>query len=328
MTSTNDANDAPASTAETADEMVWVSGGEFMMGSDDYYPEERPAHKVRVDGFWVDRHTVTNTDFKRFVDDTGYVTVAERELDPAQFPGAPPENLKPGSMLFLPTSGPVDLGDYSNWWQWAPGTSWLSPTGPGSSTEGLEDHPVVHVAYEDAEAYATWAGKRLPTEAEWEYAARGGHDDWKFAWGNEDAQETAPLANTWQGAFPWQNELTDGYERTAPVGTYPPNDFGLYEVTGNVWEWTSDWFIHRHGNNVSSPCCSIAVNPRIQSVEKSYDPNQPHIRIPRKVVKGGSHLCSPAYCLRYRPSARQPQMIDTGMSHIGFRCVRSPMPSA
>jgi formylglycine-generating enzyme required for sulfatase activity len=188
--------------------------------------------------------------------------------------------------------------------------------------------PVTHISYFEAEAYAAWAGKRLPTEAEWEYAARGGHNDRKFTWGDEDVQESAPLANTWQGAFPWQNDLTDGYERTAPVGTYPPNDFGIHEVTGNVWEWTSDWFIHRHGTEVSSPCCSIPVNPRIENVEESYDPNQPQFRIPRKVVKGGSHLCSPVYCLRYRPSARQPQMVDTGMSHIGFRCVRSHAPSA
>ena len=287
-----------------------------------------PAHRVRVDSFWVDPAAVTNAEYQRFADETGYVTVAERELDPALYPGAPPENLKPGSMLFVPTRGPVDLRDYSNWWRWAPGTSWRSPTGPGSSIDTLEDHPAVHIAYEDAEAYASWAGKRLPTESEWEYAARGGHEGRNFAWGDEDVQETAPLANTWQGAFPWENALADGYERTAPVGTYPPNDFGLYEMTGNVWEWTSDWFVVRHANEVGAPCCSVPVNPRVENIEESYDPSQPQIRIPRKVVKGGSHLCSPVYCLRYRPAARQPQMIDTGMSHIGFRCVRSAEPAA
>lgn len=328
MTTTTDAKDGGETPQGFADGMVWVPGGEFVMGADNYYPEERPAHRVRVDGFWVDPATVTNAEYQRFADETGYVTVAERELDPALYPGAPPENLKPGSMLFVPTRGPVDLRDYSNWWRWAPGTSWRSPTGPGSSIDTLEDHPVVHIAYEDAEAYASWAGKRLPTESEWEYAARGGHEGRNFAWGDDDVQETAPLANTWQGSFPWQNALTDGFERTAPVGTYPPNDFGLYEMTGNVWEWTSDWFVARHPNEISSPCCSISVNPRIDDMEKSYDPSQPDIQIPRKVVKGGSHLCSPAYCLRYRPAARQPQMIDTGMSHIGFRCVRSAEPAA
>ncbi|MEM7464168.1 MAG: formylglycine-generating enzyme family protein [Pseudomonadota bacterium] len=304
--------------------MVWVPGGVFKMGSDDFYPEERPAHEVQVDGFWIDTFAVTNEEYGRFVEATGYKTMAERPLDPADFPGAPAENLKPGSMLFTPTKGPVDLQDYTNWWAWTPGTDWRHPTGPESSLDGLEKHPVVHIAYEDAIAYADWAGKRLPTEAEWEYAARGGLDAKSFSWGDEDVSDSAPLANTWQGEFPWQNIMTDGYADTAPVGSFPANGFGLFEMTGNVWEWTSDWYIPRHEYHEEEPknaCCSIPVNPRISNMEKSYDPNQPQFQIPRRVVKGGSYLCSPSYCLRYRPAARQPQMIDTGMSHIGFRCV-------
>ena len=302
-------------------DMVWVAGGEFKMGSDLYYPEERPVHDVRVDGFWVDHFLVTNEQFGRFVDATGYRTLAERALDPADFPGAPEENLVPGSMLFQKTAGPVELTDYRNWWAWVPGTSWRHPSGPGSSLEGLQNHPVVHVAFEDAEAYAQWAGKQLPTEAEWEYAARGGLDGKDFAWGDEDSSPETPLANTWQGEFPWQNLLTDGFEGTSPVGHYPPNGFGLYDVCGNTWEWTSDWYVNRSADVVEKSCCGVMVNPRIDSEEGSYNPAQPEFRIPRKVVKGGSHLCAPNYCLRYHPAARQPQMIDTGMSHIGFRCI-------
>lgn len=304
-------------------DMVWVPGGRFHMGSDDFYPEERPVHDVSVDGFWIDLFTVTNEKFEQFVAATGYLTLAERELDPAEFPGAPAENLEPGSMLFKPTTGPVDLKDYTNWWDWAPGTNWRHPLGPESSLAGMDQHPVVHIAYEDAEAYADWVGKKLPTEAEWEYAARGGHDGRKFAWGDEDFSDEEPLANTWQGKFPWQNLLIGGYERTTPVGSFPANDFGLSDMTGNVWEWTCDWYVPRHANEVIKSCCGVAVNPRIDSADKSYDPAQPQFQIPRKVVKGGSYLCAPNYCLRYRPAARQPQMIDTSMSHIGFRCILS-----
>jgi formylglycine-generating enzyme len=292
------------------------------MGSEDHYPEEAPVHEVAVDAFWMDTHAVTAGEFARFVAASGYLTLAERALDPADFPGAPPENLVPGSMLFRKTAGPVDLADYRHWWTWAPGTSWRHPLGPGSSIEGLEEHPVVHVAYEDAEAYARWAGKDLPTEAEWEFAARGGLDGKHFTWGDEDFPDGKAMANSWQGEFPWQNLAIDGFEGTAPVGSFPPNGYGLYDMAGNVWEWTSDWFVPRHADGIVKACCGMSTNPRIESPDESYDPRQPQFRIPRKVVKGGSHLCAPNYCLRYRPAARQPQMVDTSMSHIGFRCVR------
>jgi sulfatase modifying factor 1 len=302
-------------------DMLWIPGGTFLMGSEDFYPEEGPVHEVSVDGFWMDRHTVTNQEFARFVDATGYVTVAERELNPADYPGAPPENLVPGALVFQRSRGPVDLKDYRNWWVWTPGTSWRHPHGPASSITGIEQHPVVHVAYEDAEAYARWAGKELPTEAEWERAARGGLEGKKFTWGDEHFPGGKAMANAWQGEFPWQNLLLDGFTGTAPVGSFPPNGYGLLDMAGNVWEWTSDWYVHNHANEIGQACCGPAVNPRIASQQKSYDPRQPQIRIPRRVVKGGSHLCAPNYCLRYRPAARQPQMIDTGMSHIGFRCI-------
>ena len=305
-------------------EMIWIPGGKFRMGSEDFYPEERPVHDVVVDGFWMDRYEVTNEQFAEFVGASGYVTLAERPLDPADFPGAPPENLVPGSMVFHKTKGPVELDNYRNWWAWLPGTSWRHPFGPHSTIEGVEQHPVVHVAFEDAEAYANWAGKELPTEPEWEFAARGGLDGAAFTWGGEDFPNGKAMANSWQGEFPWQNLLADGYDRTSPVGSFPPNGYGLYDMAGNVWEWTSDWYVPRHADEVVKSCCGPSTNPRISSPEKSYDPAQPQFRIARKVVKGGSHLCAPNYCLRYRPAARQPQMIDTGMSHIGIRCIRRP----
>jgi formylglycine-generating enzyme len=269
---------------------------------------------------------VTNGQFARFVAATGYMTVAERAIDPADFPGAPEDNLVPGSMVFQKTKGPVDLRNYVNWWAWVPGTSWRRPTGPQSSIEGIEQHPVVHVAYEDAEAFARWAGKELPTEAEWERAARGGLDGKQFTWGDEDFPDGRAMANFWQGEFPWQNTLIDGFEGTSPVGRFPANYYGLLDMAGNVWEWTSDWYVHRLADEVVKSCCGPAINPRISSLEKSYDVRQPQFHSPRKVVKGGSHLCAPDYCLRYRPAARQPQMIDTGMSHIGFRCISRNLP--
>jgi sulfatase modifying factor 1 len=308
--------------------MICIPGGTFLMGSEDFYPEERPVHEVTVDGFWIERCQVTNEQFARFVEATGYVTVAERPLRAEDFPGAPAENLVPGSMVFHTTTKPVDLRDYTNWWAWTPGASWRQPFGPRSSLEGLEQHPVVHIAYEDAEAYARWAGKRLPTEAEWEFASRGGLDGKKFTWGDEHFPEGKAMANSWQGEFPWQNLLVDGYEGTSPVGSFPPNGYGLFDMAGNVWEWTSDWYVPRRVGEVVKPCCGPPVNPRIASPDQSYDPAQPQFRIPRKVVKGGSHICAPNYCLRYRPAARQPQMIDTGMSHIGFRCILWPAVSA
>jgi sulfatase modifying factor 1 len=303
--------------------MRWIPGGTFRMGSEDFYPEERPVHDVRVDGFWMDHCTVTNAQFARFAEATRYVTVAERPITAEDFPGAPAENLLPGSMLFQKAAGPVDLNNYANWWAWTPGTSWRHPHGPGFGLEGLAQHPVVHVAYEDAEAYARWAGKELPSEAEWEFAARGGLDGKKFTWGDEHFPGDKPQANSWQGEFPWHNTLLDGYEGTAPVGSYPPNGYGLVDMAGNVWEWTSDWYVARLGGEMHA-CCGPAVNPRIASADQSYNPRQPQFRIPRKVVKGGSFLCAPNYCLRYRPAARQPQMLDTGMSHIGFRCIIRP----
>jgi formylglycine-generating enzyme required for sulfatase activity/uncharacterized membrane protein YkvA (DUF1232 family) len=301
--------------------MSWIPRGTFLMGSEDFYPEEGPVHEVTVDGFWIDQHPVTNEEFARFVQATGFVTVAERALNPADFPGAPPENLVPGALVFQKTQGPVDLTSYFNWWAWVPGASWRHPQGPQSSLGGIELYPVVHIAYEDAEAYASWAGKELPTEAEWERAARGGVEGKKFTWGDEHFPNGKAMANSWQGEFPWQNLLVDGFEGTSPVGSFPPNGYGLFDMAGNVWEWTSDWYVHSHKDEAAPSCCGPAHNPRISSQEKSYDPRQPKVRIPRKVVKGGSHLCAPNYCLRYRPAARQPQMIDTGMSHIGFRCV-------
>jgi formylglycine-generating enzyme required for sulfatase activity len=306
------------------DQMILIPGGNFLMGSDHFYPEEKPVRRVQVDAFYIDPYQVTNKQYKKFVDATGYITVAERPLNPADYPDADSALLVPGALVFRKAEHPVNLNNYHNWWEWVPGTSWKHPKGPSSRLEGIEQHPVVHIAYEDAEAYATWAGKELPSEAEWEFASRGGLDGMHFTWGNEDPQLTAPKANTWQGQFPHQNLLVDGYEGTAPVGSFDPNGYGLYDMAGNVWEWTSDWYVPRVDESAEKvkTCCTSQVNPRVVSPDMSYDPNQPQVRIPRKVVKGGSHLCAPNYCLRYRPAARQPQMIDTGMSHIGFRCIK------
>ncbi|MGH8774691.1 MAG: formylglycine-generating enzyme family protein [Jiangellaceae bacterium] len=292
----------------------------FTMGSDRHYAEEGPAHRVTLDGFWMETHQVTNARFAGFVRDSGYVTVADRPLDPAAFPGAPAENLQPGSMVFTMTPGPVDLRHINQWWTWTPGASWRHPEGKGSSVTGREDHPVVHVAYEDAQAYATWAGRSLPTEAEWEAAACGDLDGAAYTWGDTPEQPGQQLANYWHGAFPWRPD--SGYGATAPVGSYPANGYGLFDMAGNVWEWTSDWYATRHADDTDSdkPCC-LPRNPRGPGVDGSFDTRQPQFRVPRKVIKGGSFLCADSYCMRYRPAARRPQMIDTGMSHIGFRCV-------
>ena len=307
--------------------MTWLEGGRFAMGSDDFYPDEGPIRLVEVDGFWISRFTVTNAQFASFVDATGYVTEAERRPDPALFPGAAPEDLVPGALVFAMTPNPVDLRDYSQWWSWTPGANWRQPLGPGSSIDGLESHPVVQVSHGDAEAFCRWAGLALPTEAEWEYAARGGLDRAIFTWGEHDPQETAPLANTWQGGFPYQNTELDGWTRTAPVGSYPPNGFGLHDMAGNVWEWTDDWYTAGRSRRPSSPCCAPEGRHAGPPPEESFDPAMPEIRIPRKVIKGGSYLCTPQYCYRYRPAARQPQTVDTAASHIGFRCIsRDPEP--
>jgi formylglycine-generating enzyme required for sulfatase activity len=300
--------------------MVWMPGGAFHMGSNHFYPEERPVREVHLDGFWIDRHPVTNHQFSQFAAAAGYVTIAEQPPDPTLYPGAPPENLVAGSMVFAPTSGPVDLRDSSQWWAWIPGANWRHPHGPASSIEGLGDHPVVQVALADVEAYCSWAGARLPTEAEWEFAARGGLDGAIFTWGDEERPNGHLMANTWQGHFPWQNTREDGYVYTSPVGSFPANGYGLLDMAGNVWEWTADWYASARPRATERGCCT-SVNPRGGEREASINPQQNQFRIPRKVVKGGSHLCSPSYCLRYRPAARQPQDIDTGMSHLGFRCV-------
>ena len=295
---------------------MWIPGGEFRMGSDDHYPEEAPARQVEVSGFWMGRTCVTNDAFAEFVNDTGYVTVAERPLDPADFPGAPAENLVPGSMVFTMTPGPVDLRHISQWWTWTPGASWRDPYGSGHLADDHARHPVVHVAHEDALAYANWAGLSLPTEAQWECAARGGLVGATYVWGDAPEATEEKRAHYWHGDFPWRAE--PGYGTTAPVAQYPPNGFGLFDVAGNVWEWTDDWFTEDRFADVS-PCCAPR-DPRGGSSEESLDPRQPQFRVPRKVIKGGSFLCADSYCLRYRPAARRPQMIDTGMSHIGFRC--------
>ena len=300
--------------------MVWVPGGTFRMGSEDHYPEEAPVHSVSVDGFWMDKFQVTNAQFAMFVRDTGYVTMAERPPDAELYPDAPEENLVPGSLVFQMTEGPVNLRYVDQWWAWTPGACWRRPGGPGTHIRKRQRHPVVHIAYEDAIAYAEWAGKALPAEAEWEFAARGGMEGAEFSWGDEHTPKGTYMANTWQGEFPWQNQVNDGFKDTAPVGSFPANDYGLYDMAGNAWDWTTDWWSEGHPEDADKPCC-IPDNPRGGKKEQSYDPAAPQWRIPRRVVKGGSYLCAPNYCLRYRPAARRPQMIDTGTTHISFRCV-------
>lgn len=290
--------------------MVWIPGGSFVMGSDDHYPEEAPAHREEVEGFWIDRAPVTNAQFQKFVKATGYQTVAERSADPELYPGASAEQLRPASIVFVPPPGPVLQANHYSWWRYVPGANWRHPEGPGSSIKGREQHPVVHVAHADAAAYATWLGKQLPTEIEWERAAWGGREGCEFAWGDELHPGGIPVANTFQGDFPHHNSRLDGYARTSPVGAFPPNGYGLLDMIGNVWEWTDSWY----GSHAAPACCGNAR-------EASIDPSSQHGRVPRKVVKGGSFLCAPSYCRRYRPAARMAQGLDTSTCHMGFRCI-------
>jgi formylglycine-generating enzyme len=313
--------------APNTDGMIWIPGGEFMMGSEDQIARknEQPPHPVRVSGFWLDETPVTNEQFARFVKATSYVTVAERKPDWEELrkqlpPGTPkpdPSLLVAGSMVFTPSEGPVDLSRMDHFWRWVPGASWHQPEGPGSDLKGRESHPVVQVCWEDAEAYAKWLGKRLPTEAEWEFAAKGGSEA-RYHWGDEFQPEGKHMANTWTGKFPYQNTREDGFERTAPVKSFPPNGYGLYDMAGNVWNWCSDWYqTDIHASRASEPACSDPTGPTVVARQSQ----------PSRVTKGGSFLCHPEYCASYRPSARRGLSPDTGMSHVGFRCaVNAPMP--
>jgi formylglycine-generating enzyme required for sulfatase activity len=308
--------------------MLWIPGGEFTMGTDSElgWADEKPPHRVRVDGFWIDTTEVTNAQFRGFVEATGYVTTAEKapvleeimkQLPPGTKPPAK-ESLVPGSMVFTPPKGAVNLKDFSQWWAWTPGADWRHPEGPSSNIGGRENHPVVHVSWDDATAYAKWAGKRLPTEAEWEFAARGGLDRKVYTWGDEAPSERRHLANIWQGEFPHHNTAADGYPRTAPVGSFSPNGYGLFDMAGNVWEWCSDWYDREaYSHRIARP---VTVNPT--GPLQTRDPQHPYE--PRRVQRGGSFLCHASYCLRYRPSARHGTSPDSGMSHAGFRCVMTP----
>lgn len=305
--------------------MVWIPGGEFTMGTDEEeaYPAEKPAHRVKVDGFWMDETEVTNEQFKKFVDATGYVTVAEKKPEWEQLkkqlpPGSSPppeENLVPGSLVFTPPSYAVSLDDYSQWWSFRPDANWKQPDGPGSTIEGKSNHPVVHIAYDDAIAFAAWAGKRLPTEAEWEFASRGGVDSERYSWGKEYRPQGKYMANTFQGVFPGTNDGEDGFTGSSPVKTFPPNRYGLYDIIGNAWEWTSDYFDANYYGELAKS--RLTVNPK--GATKPYDPNEPFAE--KRVTRGGSFLCATNYCVNFRPSARQGTTFDSGMSHVSFRCV-------
>jgi sulfatase modifying factor 1 len=304
-------------------DMIWIPGGTFRMGSDSHYPDEGPSHRVTVDGFWMDRTPVTNQQFARFVESTSHITLAEMPPSVVDDTGVQEGQFAAGSLLFVKPNGPIDRQNLANWWHWARGADWRHPRGATSSIERLDQHPVVHVTYGDAEAFAEWHGKSLPTEAEWEFAARGGLDGAAYAWGDQFLPGGRHMANTWQGEFPWQSTGEDGYEGTSPVGVFPPNGYGLYDTIGNVWEWTTDWYQSAHPAEVVEACC-IPRNPCGPRVEQSYDPWQPSVRVPRKVLKGGCYLCAPNYCRRFRPAARFPQPGDTSACHIGFRCIVRP----
>ncbi len=318
----------PQPPGRAPDGMRWIPGGEFTMGGGGPLsrPEEQPRHRVRVGGFWIDEHEVTNAEFRQFVAATHYLTTAERPIDWNELrqqlpPGTPKpadEKLRPGSLVFAPPAGPVRLDDVHGWWKWTPGASWQHPEGPQSDLGGRENHPVVHVSWHDAAAYAGWAGKRLPTEAEWEFAARGGMDEKPFTWGDEPFSERRPQANIWQGDFPHRNSAADGFAGTAAVGSFPPNGYSLYDMAGNVWEWCADWY---------DPAAYARLDPRTvlenpTGPSRSFNPRNP--RELQRSQRGGSFLCSDSYCSRYRPGARQGCSPDTGMSHVGFRCVLTP----
>ncbi|HEY2585678.1 MAG TPA: formylglycine-generating enzyme family protein [Tepidisphaeraceae bacterium] len=320
----------PKSGAASQSGMRWIPGAEYVMGTDDpkSLHNERPAHRVRVDGFWMDVHDVTNGEFRRFVDATGYVTTAERkpqweEIRKQLPPGTPrPDDamLVAGALVFTPTDHAVDLRDLSQWWRWVPGASWRHPHGPGSDIAGKDDYPVVQVSWDDAGGYAKWAGKRLPTEAEWEYAARGGKYGTRYYWGDEFRPGGRFMCNTFTGLFPVKDTGEDGFAGPSPVGAFPPNGYGLYDMAGNVWQWCSDWYrADMHAQNAQTDCC---VNPAGPS--ESLDPNEPYM--PKRVVKGGSFLCSDSYCESYRPTARRGTPPDTGTNHTGFRCAKSAEP--
>ncbi|MBI3881673.1 MAG: formylglycine-generating enzyme family protein [Verrucomicrobia bacterium] len=300
--------------------MVWIAGGTFAMGSEKGQTDEKPVHDVSVDGFWMDRFEVTNEKFEQFAKDSGYITTAERKPDPKDFPGVPLENLVAGSIVFSPPPGDgVPLDNHMIWWSYVPGANWRHPQGPDADLKGLEKHPVVHISWFDAVAYAKWksekTGKphRLPTEAEWEYAARGGLAKKEFVWGDEFKPGGKMLANIWQGRFPNQNTMEDGFRFTAPVGSFAPNGLGLHDMAGNVWEWCADWYLPDYYAKAA------AKNP--QGPDTSYDPNEPGT--PKRVQRGGSYLCTDLYCGAYRPSTRMKTSPDTGLSHSGFRVVRA-----
>jgi formylglycine-generating enzyme required for sulfatase activity len=299
--------------------MVWIPGGTFLRGSDNAkMPDARPRHRVTVDGFYMDRMPVSNAEFARFVDATGYVTIAEKTPLAKDFPGALPEKLVAGSVVFSPPGGPVPLNDHLQWWTYKKGACWRHPEGPESNLEGRENQPVLHVAWDDAVAYCNWAGKRLPTEAEFEYAARGGLENKVYAWGDEFKPAGRWMANIWQGHFPYENTNEDGFKAVAPVGSFPANAYGLYDMAGNVWQWCSDNYRHDYYPTLAARKQPV-VNP--QGPEDSVDPSEPGVS--KRVMRGGSYLCTDEYCTAYEVGARGKGAPDSGTNHVGFRCVKN-----
>jgi sulfatase modifying factor 1 len=319
---------AASSAKKTTAGMVWVPGGEFTMGTDDpeSYQYERPSHRVRIDGFWMDATEVTNQQFRTFVEATGYKTTAEKKPEweelkkqlPEGTPKPADDVFQPGSLTFTPPAYAVSLDDYTQWWSWSKGTDWKHPEGPNSNLASKDNYPVVHVSFDDAVAYAKWAGKRLPTEAEWEFASRGGHEAQRYSWGNEFKPAGKFMANTFQGVFPSKNSGDDGFPGAAPVKSFPSNDYGLYDIIGNCWEWTSDFYNVNYYSELAS--AGIANNPT--GAQKPYDPQDPYAI--KHVTRGGSFLCASDYCVNFRPSARQGTAFDSGMTNVGFRCVATP----